>query len=110
MHVRQGSTTVQSRPRRSFPNSLWLSLFAKTAGNPWLIAHFEELEFAGGEEGFEEGFLDESVVFATEGEDAIVVRMGVGPDEADGDILPGGVFDPAEARIHQSASPFHLPF
>ena len=61
-------------------------------------AHFEELEFAGGEESFEEGFLDESVVFAAEGADGIVVRMGVGADEADGDFLLGGVFDPAGAE------------
>jgi len=61
-------------------------------------AQFEEFEFAGEEEGFEEGFLDEGVVFAAEGADGIVVGMGVGADESDGEVLAGGVFDAAGAE------------
>ena len=61
-------------------------------------ADFEQFEFAGEEEGFEEGFLDEGVVFAAEGADGIVVGMGVGADEADGEVLIGGVFDAAGAE------------
>ena len=58
-------------------------------------AYFEQFEFAGQEEGFEEGFLDEVVVFAAEGADRIVVGVEVGADEADGEVLVGGVFDAA---------------
>ena len=61
-------------------------------------AGFEEFEFAGGEEDFEEGFLNEGAVFAAEGAIGIVVRMGVGADEADGEVLTGGVFDAAGAE------------
>ena len=58
-------------------------------------AELEQLEFAGQLEGFEEAFGEERAVLPAKGAEGVVVGIGVGAEEAHGDILPGGALDAA---------------